>query len=299
MANNIRKIILVATNSQRKNLVFVDDTLRVYPLEEAIKLAGDGQFKNVCVAKRSGNLYLRTKPNTPAENRLDKISISSHQLFSSADDIDGALLFPGFKNFWKKYQSVLSQAESDYIIIDGYSRISKETVKSKLLSCEDLVFEAAKKFNIDPYLLAAIIIDEISRFGPIESITDPLLGYFIGINTSAGIAQVKTDTARGLIKSGYYNPDPDKLSPKNIDKISRRQLYQYVEQPKHSICFAAARIKSLIDAWKKFVDLNKRPEIIATLYSLDHKTPHSSPQPNSRGQQITNEFYKLAQKWLQ
>lgn len=299
MGSNIRKIILVATDNQGKNLVFVDDLLQAYPLEKAIELAKGGKLDNVCIAKRSGVLYLRTKPNTPAQNRLDKISISSYRLFSSVDNIDNALLFPGFKNYWQKYQSALSKEGADYIIIDGHSRIDKEAVKTKLQPCKDLIFEAAKKFNIDPYILAAIIIDEIARFGPIENITDPLKVYFLGINASMGIAQVKIETARSLIKSDYYNPDPDKLSPNNIDKISRQQLCPYVEQLKNNIYFTAAKIRSLIDEWKKSVDLNKRPEIIATLYRLNHKIPHSDPQPDSRGQQIAGEFYKLARKWLQ
>lgn len=299
MDKNIIKIILVATNAQGKNLVFVDNRLRAYSLEEAIVLAKDGKLENICTCRRSGALYLRTKPNAPEENRLDKISISSYRLFSSADNINNALLFPGFKDYWQKYQSALNKEENDYIIIDGHSRVSKEAVKTKLQSCKDLVFEAAKKFDIDPYILSAIIIDEIARLGPIENITDPLKVYFLGINASVGIAQVKIETARGLIKSGYYNPDPDRLSSKNIDKISRQQLCQYVEQPKHGIYFAAATIRSLIDEWKKSADLNKRPEIIATLYHLNHKIPHFDPQPDSRGQQIAGEFYKLAQEWLQ
>ncbi|MDO8512094.1 MAG: hypothetical protein Q7S57_02385 [bacterium] len=41
-----------------------------------------------------------------------------------------------------------------------------------------------------------------------------------------------------------------------------------------------------------FIDENLK------IYSLKHKDPHNSPQPNDRGLQIVNEFYKLAQDWL-
>ena len=186
------------------------------------------------------------------------------------------------------------------IIIDGHPKITKEAAQAKLQPHRDLVFEAAKKFNVDSYLLGAIIIDEIARFAPIEMITDPLGGYFIGVNTSVGIAQVKIDTARGLIKDGYYNPNPDdgKLSPANIGKVSRSHLYQYVKESRHSIFFAAARMRALIDEWKKFVDLSRKPEIITTLYHLPHIIPHANPQSNDRGLQIAREFYQLAKEWL-
>ena len=153
---------------------------------------------------------------------------------------------------------------------------------------------------MDPYLLVAIIIDEIARFAPIEPITDPLAGYFIGVNTSIGLAQVETDTAQDLIKRGYYNPNPDddELPQENILKVSRRHLYQYLKDPKHSIFFAAARMRALTDEWKKFIDISKRPEIIATLYHLPRRLPHADPQPNARGLQIINEFYPFAKDWL-
>jgi len=298
MSYHTVKIILIATNAKKKNLVFVDDALRIYSLEKAIQLARDGLLKKIFVVNRSGNLYLRTEPNALTKDNLDQISISSYLLFSSVDDINRTLSIPAFENFWQKYQRTLNGKKSAYISIDDHLRISKEKAKAKLQSHRDFIFGAAKKFNIDSYLLAAIIIDEIARSSPLEGVLDLLGVYFIGKNTSAGIAQVKIETARGLIKTDYYNPNPDEFSPENIGKISQLQLYQYVKQPKHSIFFAAARIRALIDEWKKFVDLSKRPEIIATLYSRGWVKPHASPKSNDRGNQIAGEFYELAKKWL-
>jgi len=57
-------------------------------------------------------------------------------------------------------------------------------------------------------------------------------------------------------------------------------------------------MRALIDEWRKFIDISKSPNIIATLYSLKGKTPHAHPEPNNRGLQIANEFYKLAKEWL-
>ena len=57
-------------------------------------------------------------------------------------------------------------------------------------------------------------------------------------------------------------------------------------------------MRSLIDEWQRFVNLNDKPEITATLYSLEHKRPHSDPKPNERGLQISSEFYQLAKEFL-
>ncbi len=62
----------------------------------------------------------------------------------------------------------------------------------------ELVFEAAEKFDIDPYLLGAILIDEIARLIPFESIVDKIELSILGRNTSFGVAQVKTDTANAI-----------------------------------------------------------------------------------------------------
>jgi len=293
------KIILVATNARGKNLVFVTDTLQAHSLQEALRLAREGALENVYPVKGSSGAYLRTRPNTPPQEQLEHLSISSHQLFSFPDNSNYALTTPAFANYWRLYQGSLGK-EQPLIVIDGHPRITKEAAKAKLQPHRDLIVAAAKKFEVDPYLLGAIIIDEIARFASIERITDPLAGYFIGVNTSVGIAQVKIDTARGLIQSGYYNPNPDdpQLSKGKIGKTSRSHLYEYVVQPEHNISFAAARIRSLIDEWGKIVDLSKNPEIITTLYSLEHRDPHIDPQPNARGLQIANEFYQLAREWL-
>lgn len=294
------KIILVATNSKGKNLVFVTDTLQAYSLQEALHLAKEKKLENVYAVKGHTGAYLRTKPGTAKKEHLDRLSISSYLLFSSKNNLRHALSTPAFSNYWLMFQNALEDEDGPFIVIDGSARITEEATREELQPHQKLVFEAAEKFNVDPYLLGAVIIDEITRLNPIEVITDCLAGSFVGINTSVGIAQVETDTARGLIQSGYYNPNPNdpELSKSRIGKTPRSHLYAYVVQPKHSIFFAAARMRKIMDEWGKSVDLTKKPEIIATLYSLKHRDPHADPQPNDRGLQIVKEFYPLAKKWL-
>lgn len=294
------KIILVATDTRGKNLVFVSDALRAYSLSEAVRLAQDGKLENIYPVHRGTGVYLRTKPGVPEPGHLEALTISSHQLFASLDGITYAVTTPALGNYLRLYKGAVVR-DQPYIRVAKRPDVVKKFVKAKLQPHRNLVFAAAKKFNVDPYLLGAIIIDEIVRLIPFEEIADKLLVSFVGANTSAGIAQVEIDTARDLIERGYYNPNPDdsKLSSATIRKVSRSHLHLYVKKPKHSIFFAAARMRALIDEWRKFLDLGKKPEIIATLYHLKHKDPHARPKPNDRGLQITGEFYNLAQEWLQ
>ncbi|OHA04207.1 MAG: hypothetical protein A3J10_01245 [Candidatus Sungbacteria bacterium RIFCSPLOWO2_02_FULL_54_10] len=294
------KIILVATDSRGKNLVFVTDTLRAYSLPEAVDLAKQGKLENIYPVHHDTGVYLRTKRGLPKKEQLDSISVSSYRIFSAPDDLHHAFSTQAFGTYWPLYKHALEEDGGTYIVIGDHALITMERARKKLQPHRDLIFAAAERFDVDPHLLGAIVIDEIARFAPWQIVTDPLGGHFLGANTSVGIAQVKIDTALGLIKKGYYNPNPrdSRLSPKNIQKITRQELYPYLKKPEHGIFFAAARMRDLIDEWKKFVDLNQRPEIIATLYHLPHRPPRTQPESNDRGLQIADEFYKLAKQWL-
>lgn len=297
------KIIFVATGAKGKNVVFVSNTLQTYALEEAVRLAKGGKIENVYAVEGKSGAYVRTKPNTAKAERLEQLSVSSHQLFASANDTNFAMSTPALARYLKLYERALEEDGEPFIVIGGHRKITKDAAKAKLTPHKGYIFDAAKKFNIDPYLLGAILIDEIARFLPFEGVGEALLVFFVGKNASGGIAQVKVETARGLIQGGYYNPDPSdqKLSVERIKKTSRAHLYQYVKEPKYSIFFAAARMRELVDRWKVATDIHERPNIIATLYSFtDSKhTPHANPQPSNRGLQIADEFYQLAKEWLQ
>lgn len=116
-----------------------------------------------------------------------------------------------------------------------------------------------------------------------------------------GVGQVKLETANHMIKKDLYHPNPDDKKLPFTGMLSnkdREHLYQYVIEPKYNIRFAAAYIRDLINVWAKHIDLRKRPEIIATLYSKGYGDPKSNPAASERGAQIMKEFYPLAKKWL-
>ena len=295
-------IILVVTGAKGGNVVFVSDTLRAYSLDEAVRLARAEKFDNVYAVNGKNGAYLRTRPRVPKKEELEQLAVSPRQVSVVAAGLrNPPSTPPALNRYLQLYADSLREKGGPFITIGGKTAILKQAAKEQLHLHRRLIFEAGEKFTIDPYLLGAIIIDEIARFIPFEDIFEKLTAFFVNKNASGGIAQVKVETARGLIRAGYYNPElrDFKLSPTNVAKTSRAHLYGYVQDPKHSIFFAAAQMRALTNRWERFVDLRTRPEIIATLYHLPSKPPHSSPQPNERGLQIANEFYRLAKIWLQ
>ena len=241
------KIILVVTDSKRKNLVFVSDKLDILSLDEAVKLAKEGKIEGVHIVRRSSGTYLRTNKGVPKSEELDKLSISVNDLYTWTRGLKIPKEVSAFSRYLDLYSKSLSETQS-YIDPVGRPRVLEHVVRDRLRSHRDLVFEAARHYKIDPYILGAILIDEIARVNPIEDISDKAKAK-LGFDASGGVAQVKIETAYGLFKLGYYNPNPDdpKLSFKSLDKDSRLHFYDYLIQPRHSIFFAAARVRYLGD----------------------------------------------------
>jgi len=293
------KIILVTTDTRRKNLVFVSEELKSFSLEEAIDLAQDGKIEGVCAVNRSAGTYLRTKPSVPKSEEFETLSITGRNLLSYAQDARHAVSTPALSRYVELYLASLKEGKL-FIKPVGRPKVLTAAVKEKFTPHRSYIFAAAKKFDIDPKLLGAIIIDEIARLAPFEEIINALEAHIVGLNVSIGIAQVKIDTAHDLIKKGVYHPNPDdmKLPFKRLTNASRAYLYVYLIQPKHNIFFAAGFIRFVIDFWKVEINLAKRPEIIATLYHQGYGKPHPKPESDERGEQITKEFYRLSKRWL-
>ena len=293
------KFILVVTNTHGKNLAFVSKELQILSLSEAIEAVRRGDVAGAYVVERKTGAYIRTKASVPKLEQFEKIAVPFKNLllYAQGVTVDSQPL----SRYVEAYASSLQKGQ---IIIRpvGYAlSILTADVKNRIVPRHEDILDATRRFNIDPYLLGAIMVDETARLLPFEPIIDAIKGGFIGRDASVGIAQVKLATANNLIKKGLYNPNPDdKALPfKTLNDGVRIYLYRYVAQPRHNIFFSAAFIRSLVDEWRKKIDLAKKPEIIATLYHREHVVPHSDPAPDERGSQIAGEFYQLAKQWLQ
>jgi len=294
------KIVLAVADYKGKNVVFVTDQFQVVSLEQAAKLVTSGVFEDMSVVRNKNGLYLRTKKNVPKERELSAISLTSDELVSFAQGFAHPQSTSPISRYLELYQASLVDGNEFIKPIGKFFKVSIVPVRDALVANQKHIFLAAKHFGIDPFLLGAILIDEIARLLPFEPIFDQIKASGLGRNTSVGIAQVMSDTANNLIRKGLYNPNlkDSGLPLKRMNSAARSYLYTYLIQPNHNIFFAAALIRSFIDEWIHFVDLNLRPEILTTLYHLPHKSPRVNPDSNERGVQIFEEFYPLAKKWL-
>jgi len=298
------KIVLAVEDDKGRSSLLVAEDGAVYTLMEVLELAREGRISGLQVATRNGVSYLRASRRRVGVPALQDVSISRKSILSISSNITGVFSRAQFKPFWNFYQDQLEKeaALGKLIVsIDGQPFDTQDHVRSALQPYKDYIFSAAEHFKIDPYLLAAIFIDETIRLAPFEEVRDKLLSALNpSYDVSIGMGQVKLTVARDLIKKGYYNPNPsdENLSKTGIGKISLAYLYPYVIDPSHNVYFAGAHVRNLIDQWKRVANVDLTPAIIATLYSFKYKEPHSNPESSTRGQQIITEFYPLAKEIL-
>lgn len=295
------KIALVVTNSRRKSLVFLSDSLKTLSFEETLGKVKSTKLDNLFVVKGTYGEYVRSVPNTSEKDNLDTLSVTAAEIMAYANHTRHFNSTDAISLYAAQYSaSILEQGKPFIETIDG-DKAFVSAVRDTVKSYSKIILQAAKEFDIDPYLLGAILIDEIVRMAPFEEVWDKFLLKLLGRNVSVGVAQVKLETANGLIKNGLYNPNPDDTKlpfSGNLRKQDREYLYEYVVEPKYNLRFAAAYIRGMINAWSKYIDLSKRPEIIGTLYAQGYGTPKTNPVSIKRGDQIAVEFYELAKKWL-
>jgi len=295
------KFILVVTDSHGKNLAFVSKEMQILSLAEATEAVRRGDVAGAYVVERKTGAYIRSKITVPKLEQFEKIAIPIKNLLLYAQGVHSVENIPALKTYTSLFSSSLL-SDQPFITLAGQPpwKVLTADIKRKIIPQRENIFASANKSNIDPYLLGAILIDEIAHLNPFEEILDALGVKIIGGNTSVGIAQVKTDTANSIIMQGFYNPnqnDPT-LPFRKLDKVAREHLYIYLINSKYCIFFAGAYIRSLINYWTSDIDLTKRPDIIGTLYSQGYGKPKSNPETNERGTQIATEFYSLAKQWL-
>jgi hypothetical protein len=172
--------------------------------------------------------------------------------------------------------------ERDELLYLGrIARISKNETTRRLKPLVGEIKDTAAKHNVDPYLLTAILIDELARMGP-DDLLD-VLGKLDIVDTSVGLAQVKMSTARDMIKKKYYDADPN---------ISPAQLYELLIDDRESIQFAAAYINFI-----KNFRVKKNVGISAAELSSCYSQGLAG-KANVRGKQIATRLRKLAKEIL-
>jgi len=277
---NLKKILLVITDSRGVSQAFVTDDFQYMLLNEAITSVRRGIVSGVHLVEGPGGTYLRSNRNASRLDNLDSLSVTAGSVSERIKNLFRSSQNRGIEAYAKAYGKFLElrHDRDELLYLDGVARISKREVIRRIRPLRRKIEEAAETYKIDTYLLAAILIDELARLGP-DDLLD-ILGR-LGVNTSVGLAQVSMSTARNLIRRKYYPEDPD---------ISDRNLYNLLSDDAVSVQFAAAYL-SYVRVFRERRGYGVSTAELASCYS---GKPLSPLKP--RGREIANKLRRFARE---
>lgn len=274
--------------------LFIDENLKIHHKEEIVFLVKQKKINNLCLAKRKGKTYIRSKPNIKTTDNISSKSISHTEFIAFCKNYVKATTVKKIKS----YDDVRRKRQKKNFITvrddkgDFTSTKTNNDIAIYLKKHKNAILKASKKQKIDPLLLGALLIDEYCRMG-----WDDWLDWLGALNikdTSVGIAQIKLSTAREILKKQYYDPAPGQITYQSPSA----QIWFYLNQPEHSVQFSAAAIRLSIDYWrKKKIDISKQNKALAYLYHSGY-TKDIKGATTRRCTQVSSEFYRVAKSIL-
>jgi hypothetical protein len=168
-------------------------------------LAKRGLLKEIQVVESRGRTYLRSHRNSSQADSLDSLSVPAG---SASEKIKVPADHEPVSVYTKTYGKFLElRFERNELLYFGrVARILKRDVIKRIRPLVSTIKAAARKYEVDSNLLAAILIDEQARLGPDDFLD--ILGKLNVADTTVGLAQVRISTARDLIAKKYYPADP-------------------------------------------------------------------------------------------
>ncbi len=180
-----------------------------------------------------------------------------------------------------------------------------------------VIDEAAKKADVSPRLIVSILVVEQLRLFHsnrelFKQVFSPLKILAVQSQFSWGVMGVKHDTARDIEK--YLKDSTSEFYPgKKYENIldfttqdpdtERFNRLTNEDDRSYSYLYAALYAKEIISQWEKAgFPIDKKPAIIATLYSLgfEKSKPHENPLSGGAEIEISGTSYSfgsLAQKF--
>lgn len=276
-----KRIILVIVDSRGVSRAFVTDDFKHLLLDEAIHLVRKGVLIGVQVVEAKNRTYLRSNANSSLKDNLDDLSVPAGSFSKKVKDPNGDERVSFYVTTYGKFLE-LKFDRDELIFLGGIARILKKDVIARLRPLAIGIKSAAKKYDVDTSLLAAILIDELARMGP-DDLLD-VLGKLGVSDTTVGLAQVKMSTARDLINKKHYSADPN---------ISQRKLYNLLTDDLVSVQFAASYL-SFIKKYRIKKKVGVSAAELATCYSEGLLA-----QTSQRGKQIDNKLREFAKEILE
>ena len=196
---------------------------------------------------------------------------------------------------------------------DKNERSIKKARKSSevILRNAETIKEAAKKYGVNPSILASCIYTEqIGNVNLRDTLTDTA---FYWLNTSIGIGQVKVSTAKLMENKGYIEKTKYLGKRQNwhgnsyvmvdywevpgygiVEGSREKAISKRLTNEKECIEYVAAYLKYWQDEWKDvYPEIDGRSAILGTLFNLGEnaKEPNPNPQPNDFGLLVKENYY--------
>lgn len=176
-----------------------------------------------------------------------------------------------------------------------------EVVKNGLAKDAALIQEVATLTNVDPRMIAAVVVPEQTRFFTAER--DVFKRYFeplkiLGSLTkfSLGVSGIKQETAGDIEKFAndptspfYPGEDIAPLLAYTADADHDTELYARLTDAKDhrwQYLYTAAYIREIEAQWQKAgFDVTTKPEVIVTLFNIGfaHSVPKADPKAGGAG----------------
>ncbi|MFA5880115.1 MAG: DUF3892 domain-containing protein [Candidatus Margulisiibacteriota bacterium] len=151
------KIILVISNSQGKNILFISDTLIPYSLEQLISLVKQGKITGLHIVKTKKGAYLRINPNNTIIDNLDSISIKISDVQKGINRYSFLLTKPQFQEFEKiRCENIKAADATEIVKIDKVPKRTIYEIRNHLEKYKIAICEASELFNINKNILGTL-----------------------------------------------------------------------------------------------------------------------------------------------
>ncbi len=161
-----------------------------------------------------------------------------------------------------------------------------------------------------PGLIAAILLDETDKRDIWDGIQDTIARMLVDHEGKLERVEISLlDLVLSQIKEGSGNESVEKISfgraQMTVETLNDLVLKGYIDAPegwagdkldtslkmlldeRQAPYLVSARLTAIADEWKNSgYDISDRPDILATLYSMEYKAPHADPGPSERGSLI-------------
>ena len=137
-----------------------------------------------------------------------------------------------------------------FSFIDPSGMVSEQEAQGIITENAESIFEAAEKFDVDPYVLAGCIYVEQIKNVDLKDEFDSTLVLKAGFDSSVGIGQIKVSTAKLLQEEGYMPYIEKPTFWGGLLGMTREAKIAFeLEDNETNIYYAAAYLKYISNEW--------------------------------------------------